>query len=311
MHTPDTAETKPEMTTVEKITPSMFPDVFDAFLRDDDPALGANDWKHLFNNQSNPEDHLGYVLVDGSRLVGMIGTFFSTRIKNGETTRFCNLHSWKVNPEHRGMSLALLRPVLRLQDYTLTDFTPSEQVYHLGRRLGLQKLNATLRILWPVPTHFGSSRSTPATIVDGPELEGLLSADHLAILRDHDATNVHHFAVRAGDDYCFIVYSCVHRHWMPYAHIHYLSNIDLFGNAYWAIRNRLISPHGCRFATVDDRLLEGEKLPASSRCPVQSRQLFRSCLPESAVDSLYSELVHLNLTSFPSIRHQFQRHLVS
>src|SRR6476661_434989 len=67
----------------------------------------------------------GYMLLDGSTIVGVYLAFYSERPVEGRRERFCNLAAWCVLPEYRFHSLRLLKALLAQSDYSFTDLSPS------------------------------------------------------------------------------------------------------------------------------------------------------------------------------------------
>lgn len=292
------------MVALQEISTDMFPEIYETFLRNDDPVLQEDDWKNLFiYPRRGEEDPSGYALVDANRIVGILGTVFSRRVVAGRSARFCNLHSWFVEEEYRGKGLLLMRPVLKLNDTTVTDFTPTDAVCTISKKLGFRELDSTLRILLPCRDRDNSDQVRGVEIVEDRSLiEAELSESDRKIFREHQGSQCRHLLVRSKNDYCYIVCTKVERYWIPYCYIHYLSNKSLFAEESVAIRSQLLGSSKARFAAVDSRAVDGLRLPASFKYPAQSHQLYRSADVEPPrVDSLYSELIMLNLTTFPHL----------
>jgi hypothetical protein len=97
---------------------------------------------------------------------------------------------------------------------------------------------------------------------------------------------------------------------MPYCYIHYVSNKELFARRSVEIRRRLLKESRTRYAAIDRRQLPGVKLPFSFDLPLAVKQLYRTrqVAPQD-IDSLYSEVALLNLTTFPDLSHWLRRRL--
>jgi len=214
------------MVTLEKIQSSLFANLFESFLIDDDPLSEEQDWRNVFDYPWDTEEgHCGFALLDKGKVVGMLDMVFSDRFIDGTTKKFCNLLTWWVREDHRGRSLALLRPVLKLDGYTITHFTPCETVSAITKRRGFKELNKQLRILLPFGVFQSKRLSEEAALAyDVQVIEERLEEHDKKILRDHQPYGCGHFLVNDGDDYCYLLYTRVERHWMPYCHIHYISN---------------------------------------------------------------------------------------
>ena len=296
------------MATLDKLNADQFDDVYRTFLANDDQTLQADDWRALFAPRGGPmADYCGYVLTDRGRIVGMLGMLFSERTVRGQSRSFCNLHSWIVDEDHRGHSLLLMRPALKLTDCTLTDFTPTSDVCRISKRLGFVPLESALRILLPAA---GARRDSSGVefVDDVDEISQRLNDDDAQILSKHRLPHLRHLLVRSGSDDCYIVFSRVERHIFPYCHIHYVSNKPLFQRESASIRRHLLKTTGGRFAAIDARTVRGLKFPLSFVLPMQSQQLYRPANVEPAdVDTLFSEVSFLNLTTFPSLRYTLRR----
>ena len=276
----------------------MFDDIYASFLESDhEPYLTKDDWRPLFLRRNALDDCCGYALLDKSRIIGILGMLFSDRIVNGVTRRFCNLHTWEVN-EHRGKSLTLMRPALRLHDCTLTDLSPTDRVHHISLRLGFRPLDSRLRVLCPVTRSNGSDDIDVITGHD--RIRAMLSEEDGRLFEDHQTPGIGHLVLRSADNYCYAVYSDVVRYRFPYAHLHYFSNRELFQRYNLQIRDHIMQSTNARFVAVNDRSTRGMKLRLSVRLPVSKRHLFHPAGVQPAdIDSLYTEISLLRLSTLP------------
>jgi hypothetical protein len=303
------------MTTLEKITPDMFPQIYQNFFIEDDPESSQKDWERLFNyNYIKEEDHTGYVLVDNSVIVGVMGMIFSKRIIQGKEQKFCNLHNWHVKENYRGRSLLMMKPLLGLKDYTVTDFTPTDRVSAISEKLGFEELDSTLRIFLPVPQYkrFDGQGSTQLPIQKKYQIisnletiEGVLNGRELRIFHDHRDYESGHMLIRCREsqsEFCYILYSRVNRYIKPYCHIHYISNPDIFEKANRLIRYHLERLNDCSFSVIENRLVSNNSFSFSLKFPIRNRQNYRSShLRPEHIDTLYSEVTFLKLCTFPDI----------
>lgn len=295
------------MVAIEKIRPTMFAEIYSSFLKDDDPRSTENDWKMLFAPSMAKEEIYGYALTNAARIVGILGTCFSSRIIGGEKKRFCNLHSWFVNQEHRGHSLMLMRPVLRLADHTITDFTPTAQVCEISKRLGFKELDSTAKILLPFRTKKNDEGISWHSTFDKAEIANRLSDADRILLKDHGGNSCCHMLISNGSEYCYIIYSRVERHRIPYCYIHYLSNKPMFSRLQGGVRAMLMEESRTNFIAVDARLVAEIDVPRSFNLPIMSRQLYKSTtIAPNRIDNLYSELIFLNLCTFPSLSYHLK-----
>jgi len=202
--------------------------------------------------------------------------------------------------------LALMRPALRLSGHTLTDFSPTDRVCAISKKLGFKRLDSRLRILlpsWRLAGHADVALNEDPAII----ATRLTDAD-AKLLEDHRHDAFGHLLVEEGDSYCYTIFNRVERHAMPYCHVHYISNQDLFARHAQPIRRCMIKTTRGRYVAFDARLSAGAKLRASVIVPFGSQQLFRPAdvRPEE-IDSLYSEVSLLGLTTFPNLSHTLRQ----
>jgi len=274
------------------------------------PRMPAERWRRLFLPPWRHEGPLGHVLVEGERIVGMIGTLFGQRDIEGIPHRVCNLHSWYVAPEHRAMSLMLLKPLLSMRDVTLTDFSPSPRVLEISRRLGFQVLDDRVHVLPALP---GRARGSVEVgmLVDDAHAATVLSPTDLALFRDHQGLDCEHLLARDGDAYCYVVHTGHRQRLLRYRRVQYLSHPALFARHHHAIRHHALR-RGGHALVVGARRMEGHAVPWS--LPARSHpSLYRGAAPATALDGLYSELPLLGLPleftalrALASLRHRLR-----
>ena len=293
------------MVTLERIDSALFPKLHDAFLADDDPLSGEAEWRGVFDYAwETPEGHRGYALLDGGEVVGMLGMIFSRRVIDGREEAFCNLHTWWVREDRRGHSLMLLRPVTALRGYTVTHFTPCDRVRAVCRRLGFADLSSRLTIL--PPWGRGGGDPGPAALsFDADGIAGRVSDADRKILDDHRPYRCGHLLVEEGGEHCYVLYTHVVRHRLPYVHVHYFSDRGLFARREPAIRAALLGRHDARFVAVDTRLVGEMPLRRGFRFWAPANGLFKSArVRPDQVDNLYSDVVLLDLTTLPDLTHE-------
>ncbi|UCD77070.1 MAG: hypothetical protein JSW26_16770 [Desulfobacterales bacterium] len=263
-------------------------------------------WRKLFDyTWERDEDYCGLVLKDAESTVGFLGMIFSRRRINQNPEKFCNLTSWFVHEDYRIKAMSMLLPLLAMKDYTITDLTPAKNVYRIQQRIGFKDLDAKGRILLP----FGGRRARPElsdtrVTHDPAEIEKKLQGEHLKIFNDHKIYRCSHFLLTDRERYCYLIYSKLKRKRLPYAHVHYVSDRDLFARAYRDIRNSIVSHCGAYFILIDSRLVENLKLPFSFCLPYRApKQYLSSTLKPGQIDNLYSELILLDLKTHPRFKY--------
>jgi hypothetical protein len=291
------------MISTAKITSSMFPEIYDALLRDLRPDISRDVWQRAFVSRwACQEDYFGHILTDGGRIVGMIGLLFSERPLGGSTARFCNLHCWNVNADYRSKSLALLKPIQELKHHTFTDFTAGRPVREIVKRLGFSVLDSNAIIMFPCLPNRGCEEEIHELAgVDDPRASEMSPADR-QILQDHASIDCGHLLACAESEYCYVVYSRIAVHMLPYCLVHYISNNRLFAAHHIAIRNRLLGNCAARFVVVEQRHLDGVRLPLAVRV-CTNEKLYRSATVAPAeIDTLYSEMVLHKHSLHPGVR---------
>jgi hypothetical protein len=297
------------MSALARVTSAMFPELFEALLRDFNPRISEARWKRAFAaNRPSAEDYFGYALTDGAKIGGLLGMIFSQRMIRGNVVRFCNLHTWIVKPEYRAKSLLLLKPALDLKDHTLTDLTPSNTVVQIAKRVGFVDLDRTAVALPPLFWRPSSGRAAIAEMTGSPEQYGAaLAAADLQIYRDHQDVDCGHLLLRVSEGYCYVVYSRIEARLRRHCYVHYISDTRLFSEHHATIRSHLLRTTNTRFIVVDRRMLAGVEVPFTFRIR-GSRKLFRSQHVEACdVDSLYSEMVYLKHSTLISLVPRFLR----
>jgi hypothetical protein len=296
------------MVAIVKITPELFDDIYRDQLREWNPRISETHWRRAF--QAPPaatEDHTGYALTDGPRVVGVHGMLYYERQIAGQTIRMCNLHSWRVDPEYRVKALMLLKPIAALQDHTVTDMTAHLNILPIMKRIGMRALDGSVRVLPALPWHRPARGVSVRLLTEPAEAyRDLLSPEQLVIYQDHQGLECGHLLVQSGHETCYVVYSVIENCWKKHSLIHYISSPRLFAEHHAAIRAQL-ARHGRKWLTVvDSRLLAGERVPYSFRYQTNPK-LFRSNeLAPHQIDSLYTEQAILKHTSLGPMRDKLQ-----
>ena len=298
------------MVAVQKLDESMFDDIYRDFLIDDDPDLTRADWQRLFATREDTGQNCGgYALVDGSRIGGILGMLFSQRYLDDRVHNFCSLHTWMVKPEYRGSSLRLMRPALKLTDHTVCDFTPTTPVRALSRRLGFRDLDSSLRVLFPVPG-VKSAVEKFEFLDDEKQICSQLPAEHRQLFDDHRAEHFGHLLFSVGSSQCYIIYSRVNRWRVPYIHVHFVSDMRQFSEHSVQLRTYIGRSEKTHIVVLNERQTRNMHFPFSFRFAFTNGQL---CRPAAAapphIDSLYSDVAQLNLTTINDLTHAVKEKL--
>jgi len=282
--------------TMEKAVSEDFERVYPLLLDFKSPRIHREDWRTLFtNNWQSPEDYCGYLLLQEGEVKGYLGLLFSKRRINGRVEKFCNMTSWIVREDCRSQSLRPLLELLKLKDYTITNFTPVQMVPAILKKLGFAEFKTNQCLLFPVPG-FAPAKSTYRCIFAIEKIRPELDDSDQAIFDDHQGFNCRHVLISAGDDYCYLVLkNKVHRH-LPFARIHYLSNRNLFLEAIDSVRTKVCLKLKTAGLMVDERYL-GANTFRFSREYQGGIAFFKSnstTIDRNDIDTIYSELILLH-----------------
>ncbi len=92
---------------------------------------------YLSGNEKFPVGKIMFNKKD-KKIVGFMGTYYSTRTEENKKLLFCNIHSWIVEKPFRLYSYYLILDLLN-KDISLTAFTPIQSLKGLLLKLGFKK----------------------------------------------------------------------------------------------------------------------------------------------------------------------------
>ncbi|CAI9398642.1 hypothetical protein [Nocardioides sp. T2.26MG-1] len=265
-------------------------DLVGRFLHDHlDARLSSQDWTKAITPPwaAVGNDH-GFLLRQGTAVVGVYLAFHSEREIGGRRRSVCNLGAWCVLESHRAHAPRLLRAQLARRGVVLTDLSPSGNVLVLNRRLGFTDLDTTTALApcLPLPT-------PGVRVVTRPDrVEQLLPARDLELYRDHrTAAAVHHVVLVVRGEPCYVMVRKVRRRGLPvFAVVLHTGAPGLLRRGYLALERHLLLRHGVLALLVELRTV-GHAPPLSGRLRTPRPKMFRGegVAPED-IDDLYSEL---------------------
>lgn len=282
------------MTTVRKANGNDFDIVFPLFSGfATHTQVNPADWKKIFTPVwSEVDDPIGYILEDGGKTVGFLGTIFSERKINGQMHRFCNLTSWIVLPEYRNESLSLLFPLLGKKELTITNFTASNRVSEVLLKLGFKDLEDGFRIILPLPTPGKRIKLE----MDIKNIRSQLDADNQKILDDHSGLHCIHVLMTNLKSRSYLILNPAVKKHQPVFYINYLSNLELFLEYYQAFSFEICRRMNLKGIMVGDHTLKGRSLPLTLGVRRKHSLLYRSkSVSPFDIDTLYSEIQLLGL----------------
>jgi hypothetical protein len=284
------------MLTIRKAVGADFESVYPLLLDFENSSISKELWRKLFVSPwDSPEDFCGYLLLKDGEVKGFLGLVFSRRILNGKPEKLCNLTSWIVKEECRGQSLLMLMEVLKLKDYTLTNFTASPAVAAILDKLGFKNFRVDQLVLLPAPAMPFSGRR-PKCVFDLQEIRASLNGEDLRSFADHQGLNCEHLLLQSDKGVCYLVLKKTKRKGLSFAKVHYLSNASVFHECMKHLTARICLRLRVFGIMVDERYLEGKQLRAAAKYPHQRKAYFKSesIVDETLIDTIYSELVILH-----------------
>ena len=293
-----------------KIRSELFPKLYSAFLHDDDPLSSQQDWRNVFDYRwHKDEDHAGYALIENDQVIGMMAMAFSDRLIDGRSHKFCNLHTWWVHDDHRGRSVAMLKPLLSMTDYTITHFTPCDRIRALTKRLGFVDLDLQMKVLLPIKIFARQDKTGNDQLIFDEAIDrSKLEQQDLRILKDHEPYRAGNLFIQDGERYCYVLYTFVERYRVSYCHVHYISNKEVYAQHEHKIRAALMRRHGVRFLMVDSRLVRDVEFQRSFDFWAPAHAVYRPAgqISPDQVDNLYSDVVMLRLATMPHVGHELK-----
>ena len=284
------------MFTISKAIPEDFDRVYPLLHGFGGPPVSQDTWKKIFVNPwKTSEDFCGYLLMKDGEVEGYLGSIFSRRILNGEIEKFCNMTSWVVNENSRGQSILMLLELLKLKDYTLTNFTASPTVARILDKLGFTAFSVDQRVLFPIP-NFARWQHGQACDFDLQAIQSKLSGRDLGIFGDHQGLNCEHLLLRSDRGDCYVVLKKTVRRKLVFARVHYLSNVAVFHECMEKLTASICFRLSVLGVMVDERYIAGRKFRNSVSYPHQRKAYFKSdsVVESSSIDTLYSEVVVLH-----------------
>jgi acetoacetyl-CoA synthetase len=266
-------------------------------------AVTVADWRKLFEYRwLARKPNLGFVALDRNTIVGFVGAIYADRTIDDRTVRVCNLTSWYVRPEYRGLGGYLLASALRDDAITYTAFTPILLTRHALAKLGFERIVASKRVFPPLLHLDSAFVKAPRITFDPVEIRAILRGEQLRIFEDHLQSGCVQAAIVDGADACYIVSKRRVRRGrlhprlpitmsIPYSELLYCSNPQLLVRHLERIKLALLWREKTLALMVDDNMLAAERPRGLT---FESRTMFRSRdVKGHELDKLYSELVLL------------------
>lgn len=286
------------MITVRRALGNDFEQIYPLLLEFNNPLLAKDDWEQLFiSHCAGDEGYFGFVLFDQNKIIGFLGLIFSHRSIEGKVQKFCNLTSFIIQQEYRGKGLSrlLFSEVMKLKDYTIITLPPSPKTLKMHIEEGFKVLEDSYRLIPILPsTHFFAGCDV---VSEQAFLESKLDSKELKIYHDHAFCKCSHLLIKIGQENCYIIAKKVIRKWLPFAEIHYISDLAVFIRHIQKIRVSLPLRLKVSGLLVEERLLWGNKIRGSICRKFHRPKLFKTTLldKDKITDNLYTESLILNI----------------
>lgn len=268
-----------------------------AFLqRHLDPAVTAERFGRLFSYpwMAHKPD-CGFLLLDGAKLGGYIGTVYADRLVDGRMERFCNFSSWFVLPEYRKQSLRLLSAGHGDREAVYTNLSARPAVLKIlealrYRRIGRYKFfTPPLAHVWPALA--GRTRGT-GFITRPEEIRDQLPESARVLFDDHAGTACRHMLIEAGSRCCYIVWNRRVKQRVPFSEILHVSDNELFKRHWEQAKLRILWRDRTFALALDEHVLRCD--PPRPVLRYERITMYKSPrLEPSQIDNLYTELALL------------------
>ena len=236
--------------------------------------------------------NLGYLLEHEGRVRGFVGGIYSVRHVGGRLHRFCNVHSFAVDPDCRASSLLLLGRLLAEPDCTYTCFSASPTAQQIFKFFKFEFVDAAKVVFTPFSMcRLFADRRTRLHHA-GAVFEQLAPIEQ-QICRDHRGYRCGQFLLEAGGSRSYFVTVRRGRGVRAFADVLFATNPALLAQHAGRVLATVAAVHRTTLFGLDARLVSYRA--AGTFVYSRLRPLaFRSPdLRSGDIDGLYSELVPL------------------
>ena len=262
-------------------------------------GIAADDWRPLFTTNwlaDNPTR--GFVLTDGGKIVGHVGTIYSRREINGKTGIVCNFSGYYVAPAYRGRGLGstLVATAVRDASITYTSVTPAPVTQLVLEALGFEILERHV-LLFP-PGLNARTLWQPRVDIDVNDrtVRALLGQAERRIYDDHAPYDCLHMTVRDARGMAYLVVKRRLRRMrsvrIPLSQILYCSEPDVLARNLERIKLAIMWQQKTFGIAINERLFP--KAPRAIKREDVAQYRSARFTPNE-LDLLYSEFVLLDI----------------
>jgi acetoacetyl-CoA synthetase len=263
-------------------------------------GIAADGWRRLCTtNWLADKPTRGFVLTDGGRIVGHVGTIYVQREINGKTGIVCNFSGFYIAPAYRGRGLGatLVAAAVRDEGITYTSHTPAPVTQLVLEALGFAILERHLLLFPPGLNAETLWRSRVDIDVNDRTVRASLGQAERRIYDDHAPYDCLHVTARDAGGTAYLV---VKRRvglvaWaagIPFSQILYCSAPDVLARNLERIKLAIMWQQKTFGIAMNERLFP--KAPRAIRREDIAQYRSAGFTPNE-LDLLYSEFVLLDI----------------
>jgi acetoacetyl-CoA synthetase len=263
-------------------------------------GIAADGWRPLCTTNWLPDYPRGFVLTDGGRIVGHVGTIYAQREINGKTGIVCNHSGFYVAPAYRGRGLGatLSAAASRDESITHTSLTPAPVTQRVLKATGFEILERHLLLFPPGLNVETLWRSRVDIDVNDQTVRASLGQAERRIYDDHAPYDCLHMTARdAGGTAYLVVKRRLRRvRWsagIPVSQILYCSAPDVLARNLERIKLAIMWQQKTLGIAMNERLFP--EAPRAIRRKDIAQYRSPVFTPNELDDLLYSEFVLLDI----------------
>jgi acetoacetyl-CoA synthetase len=170
-------------------------------------GIPADDWRPLYTTNWLPDYPRGFVVTDGDRIVGHVGTIHVQRKINGKTGIVCNHSGFYIAPAYRGRGLGatLSAAAARDEGVTYTSLTPAPVTQRVLEAAGWAILDRHVLLFPPGLNAETLWQSRVDIDVNGRTVRASLGQAERRIYDDHASYGCLHMTARDAGGTAYLV----------------------------------------------------------------------------------------------------------
>jgi acetoacetyl-CoA synthetase len=262
-------------------------------------GIAADGWRRLCTtNWLADKPTRGFVLTDGGRIVGHVGTIYVQREINGKTGIVCNFSGFYIAPAYRGRGLGatLVAAAVRDEGITYTSHTPAPVTQLVLEALGFAILERHLLLFPPGLNAETLWRSRVDIDVNDRTVRASLGQAERRIYDDHASYDCLHMTARDAGGTAYMVVKRRLRRLrsapIPLSQILYCSAPDVLARNLERIKLAIMWQQKTFGIAMNERLFP--KAPRAIRRKDIAQYRSAGFTPNE-LDLLYSEFVLLDM----------------